>query len=228
MFIRRVCAVLALLACPWIGHADSLPVIQAGSSSKYLVNSSSPDPGVSWTGESFDDSAWSAGFYGIGYETGSGALDLLQTTVPENTRSVYTRSEFNISDVSGITQVTLGVDYDDGYIAWINGVEVFRSAGMPSGTPVWNMNPTLHESSNGVDPDYTPIRDISTTAIPVLHNGTNVLAIGVWNSIGSSGSSSDLVLVPQLSIDTSEGGGAGPVLFEDDFNDGDLSGLSMQ
>jgi hypothetical protein len=39
--------------------------------------------------------------------------------------------------------------------------------------------------------------DISALAIPLLHDGVNILAIGVWNE---SVSSSDLVLVPSVSI----------------------------
>ncbi len=68
---------------------------------------------------------------------------------------------------------------------------------MPAGTPDWNTNAALHESSNGATPNFgTPI-DISA-AVPLLHAETNVLAIGVWNSGGST--STDLVLVPRLTL----------------------------
>lgn len=185
--------------------------------------------GAGWATELFNASGWSSGSYGIGYETGSGdsASGLLQTTVLADSSSVYTRSSFTITDVSVISQVTLGVDYDDGYAAWINGVEVFRSAEMPSGEPKWNTKPGLHESSNGANPDYTPVRDITAAALPALHAGTNVLAIGVWNRLSSTGTSSDLVLVPRLSVDTTAGGGTGTIYFEDNFNDGNTSGWSV-
>ena len=45
-------------------------------------------------------------------------------------------------------------------------------------------------------PNYDPVLDISMTAVPTLQNGTNVLAIAVWNSDAGS---SDLVLFPTLS-----------------------------
>jgi hypothetical protein len=118
-------------------------LIEAGSSCSYLANSSDPGIENSWITEAFDATAWSSGSYGIGYENDSGAGNLLQTTVPVDTRSIYTRSSFTITDISSISKVTLGVDYDDGYIAWINGKEVFRSAVMPSGTPDWDANPGL-------------------------------------------------------------------------------------
>ena len=54
----------------------------------------------------------------------------------------------------------------------------------------------MSESSNGEVPDFEPEIDITDAARPVLVDGTNVLAVGVWNH---SLLSSDLVLVPRLS-----------------------------
>ena len=70
---------------------------------------------------------------------------------------------------------------------------------MRGGTRLWNSDAVTHESSNGVDPDYGTLIDISTVSDGVLKTGTNILAVGVWNS---SPTSSDLVLVPRLSIRT--------------------------
>jgi thrombospondin type 3 repeat protein len=114
---------------------------------------------------------------------------------------VYTRAPFTVANRSTVSRVFLGVDYDDGFVAWINGTEVFRSSEMPPGGPAWNTNANLHESSNGATPDFHPIRDISSSALPALVQGANVLAIGVWNS--GAPFSNDLVLVPRLSINGS-------------------------
>jgi Thrombospondin type 3 repeat len=173
---------------------------QTTSSMVYRANSSDPGIGVSWVAEAYNDASWTPGAYGVGYELTTGAANLLQTTVPSSTLSVYTRARFTIDNVLLVQNMFLGVDYDDGFVAWINGVEVYRSPEMPAGTPVWNANPVPHESSNGAVPFYSPEHDITAIARPVLHNGTNVLAIGVWNDIPSSPPSSDLVLVPKLSI----------------------------
>jgi len=89
----------------------------------------------------------------------------------------------------------LGTDYDDGYVAWINGVEIYRSPEMPAGALQWDTLAGDHESNNGAAPFYFPLNDISALGIPALQNGDNVLAVGVWNTnVGSS----DLVLAPQL------------------------------
>jgi hypothetical protein len=177
---------------------DDITFVQFGSSMTFLANTTSGID-MSWTAESFDDSGWSTGEYGTGYDTGAppNALALIDpdATVALHSYSVFTRATFTISDVGTISNLFLGADYDDGFAAWINGVEVFRSPELPVGALAWNTDATLHESSNAAAPNYGTMRDISG-GIPYLHSGTNVLAVGVWNSAALT--STDLVLVPRL------------------------------
>jgi len=190
---------------------------------RYVANQSDPGLGTGWKSRMFDDSSWTPGAYGVGYEmTTTGASNLIATEVPAGTSSVYTRSEFEISDLPSVNRVTLGVDYDDGVVAWVNGTEVYRSFEMPAGAPDWNTNPNIHESSNGTEPNYDPIIDISSTAVPALISGTNVLAIGVWNN--NALTSDDLVLVPRLSIDGSTIDNC-PDIFNVDQFDSDADGM---
>ena len=192
------CSVVAIdvidLAVP-----DETVLVTEGSAMTYLANSADPGLGITWAEETFDDMTWTAGTYGVGYEADTGAEALITTPVPVGTGSVYTRSTFNIVDVSTVTDVWLGVDYDDGYVAWINGVEIHRSASMPSGTPTWDADPTSHESSNGSSPSFAPL-EVTVAAKSAMHNGTNTLAIAAYNRILSPTPSTDLVLVPKLSI----------------------------
>ena len=174
-------------------------LVEAASPMSYLANLSDPGVQMSWVAEGFDDSGWPQGVYGVGYETNTGVEDLAQTIVPTGSVSVFTRTTFEIGNVTDVSNLFLGVDYDDAYVAWINGVEVFRSAQVPAGPMAWDTAVAGHESSNASTPDYTPLTDIST-AIPALRNGTNLLAIGVWNAVPAGRPSSDLVLVPRLSI----------------------------
>jgi hypothetical protein len=185
------------------GPPEGQVLIEAGSLMKYLANAGDPGIGLLWTGETFDDSSWAGGPagapYGVGYETGAApnASNLIQTSVPAGTFSVYTRARFSIADTSQVRGLYLGADFDDGYVAYINGVEVARSS-MPAGDPAWNTNATSHESSNGTTPNYGILIDISGAALPMLRDGTNVLAIGVWNT--NAPASTDLVLVPKLAV----------------------------
>ena len=192
----------------WAGSGEQV-IVELNSDIKWLANIETVNPGIGldWTQLTFPaeiGDPWQSGKYGVGYEfdpAAPWAKDLIKTSVddtpPDGQISVYTRAKFILSDVSLVQTLFLGCDYDDGYIAWINGVEVFRSLEMPAGTPLWNTHAGSHESSNAAVPNYGIPIDISFAGIPALKNGLNVLAVGVWNNAQTS---SDLVVVPRLSI----------------------------
>jgi hypothetical protein len=164
----------------------------------YLANAADPGIGMTWATEAFDDSSWDVGVYGVGYEsgwTGPFADDLIETPVPPGTLSVYTRAWFEIDGVHLVDEVRLAADYDDGYTAWINGFEIYRSPEMPDGPLAWDSPATPHESSNGTVPLLDPAINVTAAAVSAMHDGLNSLAIGVWNDIDLS---PDLVLVPAL------------------------------
>jgi len=202
----RTCATwggIALAVLALLGVTGSLAgervVVEAGSAMRFRANASNPGIGLAWVAPAFDDASWPVGSYGTGYESSPpGASVLIRTAVPPGSYSVYTRTWLQITSVSAVVAVTLGVDYDDGYVVWLNGIEIARSPSMPVGPPAWNTNSGLHESSNGAVPTYAPLLDVTGAALPLLHAGSNLLAIGVWN--GGAPASSDLVLVPRLAL----------------------------
>ena len=184
---------LCLMAAGPVAAQEQLYVDQ-GTSTRYLANLTDPGLGLTWTQIVFADGAWPMGPLGIGYEDDSGAEALISTTLPVGSFSAYTRTTFNVADISTLQNMVFGLDYDDGVVAWINGVEVFRSDSMPAGAPLWDTVAMTHESSNAGSPEFEEF-DISSTALPALQNGVNVLAVGVWNTDSSS---TDMVLVTHL------------------------------
>jgi hypothetical protein len=169
----------------------------------YLANASDPGIGLAWIEEGFvRGPSWQSGVYGVGYETRPwpNADDLITTPVAPGTRSVYTLLPFEVTDAADVDRVMVGADFDDAYGVWINGVDVYRSSNLPPG-PDWDADLTSgSESSNGEDPDYGPLNDVTAAAQSALHDGINTLAIGVWNG---SFTSSDLVIVPLMTMNTS-------------------------
>ena len=174
-------------------------ILGFGSEMRWVANAT--DPGLDfavWPLPAFDDSAWTPGTFGVGYELGSlGASNLAQTEVPAGTISVYARAEFTINNRNRVRNLFLGVDYDDGVIVWINGSVVYRSPEVPDGQATWNMPVASHESSNGVRPDYGELIDVSAIQ-PFLFNGTNVLAVAVYNNTDTVADVNDVVVSPQL------------------------------
>jgi photosystem II stability/assembly factor-like uncharacterized protein len=194
-------AALAGLLCAVPAAAETV-LLEAGSAMSYLANTSDPGVDATWFLEDFVEGAeWTAGVYGVGHENGppgAGAHDLIVTAVTGPVNSIYTRTSFELTGAGNVFSLFYGSDYDDGTVVWINGVEVYRSPEMRNRNLTWQTAAGPHESSNGTEPDYTPLRDITDAALPVVKNGVNVVAIGVWNNTNYS---DDLVLVPQIVID---------------------------
>lgn len=86
----------------------------------------SPDSEISnWNTVEFDDSDWNQGMGFIGYGDTFIMTDTTDTEI-EPTQTVYTRSYFHIDTIDKYNAFNLWIDYDDGFVAYINGVEFAR------------------------------------------------------------------------------------------------------
>ena len=94
-------------------------IVSAGTTWKYILPNTQPSD--SWKNQSFDTSSWLEGPSGIGYGDGDDA------TVIQQSISVYMRKEFQVVDTSQIKRTLLDIDYDDDFVAYLNGVEIGRN-----------------------------------------------------------------------------------------------------
>jgi hypothetical protein len=152
--------------------------------SYHIGNTEPPDD---WYEPGFDDSAWSVGPGGIGYSDGD------DNTIIEPTISLYLRKDFGITDTATIAAVSLYADYDDAFVAYLNGVEIARAnIGTIGVVPAYNETSILHHEAQlyqGGQPDAFPIQKQQLDSL--WHDGTNTLAIQVHNKgLGSSDLSS--------------------------------------
>jgi len=149
-------------------------------------------------GESFNDSAWLASVEspgGVGYSRFSGythliVLDLGDQMFRKNA-TCYIRIPFSINDnPDNFDLLTLKVRYDDGFIAYINGIEVARRNF--TGTPTWNSRADAeHPDSEAIN-----FENIDLSAyLSVLRNGNNILAI---HGLNYSTNSSDFLISAEL------------------------------
>ena len=106
--------------------------------------------------------------------------------------SLWVRAKFNLTaeDIQVFDILTLSMMYEDGFVAYLNGVEVARCNF--SGTPRWDSHADSNRP-NDYAKDFETI-DISEHA-DLLHQGTNVFAIHALND-----SSADLnfLILPEL------------------------------
>jgi hypothetical protein len=171
----------------------SQTVIAAGDASRYFKGTREPSsPLTAWAGLEFDDGAWPVGPSGFGYGDGDDATVL--SDMEDNYTTVYIRRTFALADPAEVESLVLSVVYDDAFVAYLNGHEVWRSAsaGGTPGTPL--AHDAAADGNHGAD-DGADAVDLSSS--PYLQSGTNVLAIqGLNVSLGSS----DLSLIPTLTL----------------------------
>jgi hypothetical protein len=148
----------------------------------YRVPTSEPDS--NWRKITFNASTWLSGPGGFGFG------DNDDSTTVTNNISVFIRIPFAITDTSKISEAVLNADYDDGFVAYLNNVEIARANISGSGIPPYNTTAaSSHEAVmyNNGNPDYFNLSE--NTLQNILVSGTNVLAIQVHNV---SANSSDL------------------------------------
>ncbi|MBP6334649.1 MAG: CotH kinase family protein [Bacteroidia bacterium] len=165
--------------------------VNAQTSWKYAEGTSQPD--TNWRNLSFNDAGWSSGSGGIGFGDGD------DNTTISNCASVMMRKEFFVPDTGNIASAVFNIDYDDAFVAYLNGCEIARAnIGVPGDRPSYNdYANSPHEAMmyQGHDPDSFYIDANMINAL--LRPGVNVLAVQVHNYQPNSG---DLSAIPYLSF----------------------------
>jgi len=162
-----------------------------------------------WYVNGFDDSSWTAGAGGVGYEAGTGYRDYIgidvQSQMYRITGSCYIRIPFTVTK-AGYSNMTLKVRYDDGFVAYLNGAEVARQNF--TGEPQWN---SVASGGNADDAAVALASfDISDHA-GLLWEGTNLLAIHALNTPIDS---SDFLLSVELAAGEISQGAVSPTAIQ--------------
>jgi hypothetical protein len=157
---------------------------------RYIVPSFDVETG--WNTIEFDVSNWDEGPGGFGYADGDDG------TIIDPAISVYFRRIFSISDLTKLSSAILSADYDDGFVAYLNGHEIGRSYNLSEpGTfvPYDETTTSDHEASlyNGGLPESFMLDSLELDSF--LTNGENVFAVQIHNvGINSSDMSGNFYL----------------------------------
>jgi spore coat protein CotH len=155
-------------------------VVYDNSSWNYLIPTAATP--TNWISPSFDASSWNSGTGGFGFGDGDD-----NTALPNGTISVYQRFTFNIIDVSLLTKAILNMDYDDGFVAYLNGIEIARNGLTGTGQPSYNQLASIsHEAVlySGGYPDQFVFTQAQVQSAIV--NGPNVLCVETHNQTAGS------------------------------------------
>ncbi|MDB6072007.1 MAG: hypothetical protein JWL81_3178 [Verrucomicrobiales bacterium] len=174
--------------------------------------------GPSWWEPGFQDTAWDT----LTTPAGFGFPDLATNLGPlleGNTPSLYLRKTFNVSAEDAASGRPLGllVDFNDGFIAFLNGREIARSNTGPRGLFFYADQTALVPRADSEAPAVFQTGAASGLLIP----GENILAFHVVNF--SEDAKGNLRFAASLGID--EGKLIG-TMFEDDFNYANGSSLT--
>jgi hypothetical protein len=157
------------------------------------------DIGQSWRSQPFDDSRWMSGAGGVGYEKNAGfepyfSINVAGAMYSVNT-SCYVRIPFALTaaDLQDLSTLALQVRYDDGFISYLNGVEVARDRFV--GTPQWN---SVANDSHARAEAVTLIDFNVAANAGLLRSGANLLAI---HALNASVVSSDFLISVKLVTD---------------------------
>ncbi len=141
----------------------------------------SEEPSVDWKFLSFDDSSWDESSGGFGY------ADEDDGTPVEGFPSIYLRKIFQVTDVTAISEIILHADYDDAFVAYLNGTEIARSSNIEGLSPAFDTYATVdHEASlsQGLLPETYTLDNGDVQNLIV--DGDNILAIQVHNVSNTS------------------------------------------
>jgi hypothetical protein len=196
MRFYRLPFVLGVLASAVaVESATIIPIDSTWKVLKGFAEASSPDP-TAWRGINADESAWLTSpapfWYGDAQPGPGSQLDDMQF----NYTCIFMRRTFVLNNVNDISEMQLGAQSDDGFVAWINGSEVARF-NMPDGDI-----PFFGTSSSPLQ-EPIPFQNFTlNNPRDYLVNGTNVIAVQAFNS--SLSQSSDFVINVSLSstVDT--------------------------
>ena len=132
----------------------------------------------------FDDSSWTDAPAPVYYSTSAteppfytgGAITGTAITGMQNTFScIFLRKTFTVANPAVISELRLEAACDDGFIAWINGVEATRY-NVPDAAPAYNAF-----AGNSIS-EPAPLGVFTITNTSMLTAGVNVLAVQVFNS----------------------------------------------
>ena len=151
---------------------------------------------MNWIQPDYNDSSWNSGIGGIGFADGDD-----NTVIPSSSISVFVRKEFSITDLSVLKKVILNMDYDDAFVAYVNGVEIARNGITSTGQPIYNQLGEISHEAKLYQNQYPDQFLFDILDFPAaLVQGTNVLCVEVHNQTATS---SDLTCRPFLSVGVS-------------------------
>src|SRR5437667_2783487 len=172
MLFRRLAWLMVL---PLSIAAQQATLVRVSDGWRYFKGTNAPStPPTAWQQIVFDDSTWLTGVGGFSigqvYDENTVLDDM-----PARYLSVFFRKKFTVTDPQAVKWLTLRIDYDDGFLAYLNGTEVARRGFAPGAAVSFDTPAALLGRTWGEETNLTQFTNLLLT-------GENVLAIELHNA----------------------------------------------
>ncbi|MDG2124992.1 MAG: PQQ-dependent sugar dehydrogenase [Verrucomicrobiales bacterium] len=193
------CVALGMVAAMPCGAEDFLLVDEGAAALAWVPDSAEVDGTWTAVADPANSGDWKSGVTGVGYERGNGYAGLIGLDVNAEIEAVggaegcYVRIPFTVEQevLAGLRGLTLRMKYDDGFVAYLNGVLLEAvNADLPTD---WQ------SGASGQNSDAAAVEfedfDVTGEGLAALVAGANVLAI---HGLNDGANSSDFLIRPAL------------------------------
>lgn len=173
---RQLLICLSVTIFLFLGSKDLLAQINfsAGSGFRYLKGINASSIAANWMDQGFSDATWSVGNAPFHYGDGTGGITL--SDMQNSYTTLYLRSTVSVSQVELLSDVTFTINYDDGFVIWINGSEALRQ----NAPDVLAYN-ALAPLSGGHESGTWETFVVQVSKLN-LQEGTNTIAVQLFNN----------------------------------------------
>jgi hypothetical protein len=205
-------AVPAQVLTVQVGAPPPAPTTLVNTNDTWSYRKGTSEPQADWrtVADGGLDGSWLLGPGGFGFADGDDATVL--NDMLNGYTTVYIRKSFQIpADADPSRRVILTMDWDDGFVAYLDGVEVRRSPNVAVAEPLFDsitVSGQNHEAHGGGGPVPTSYDLGSVGAL--LPAGTHVLSVIGLNALSSS---SDFSIIASLRLDGGASVAGGGALF---------------
>ena len=186
------CWLLMSWPCVALPAGDEISLVRVGAAWKFFCATNGVTaPDGTWSENGFDDSVWLQGQ--SGFSTITAEPYRQATPWPMNCPSIFLRCEFILTNAASVKWLVLRLDYQDGFVAYLNGQEIARR-GLTNTPVAFDDYADYHPGGTAEEFDVS-------AANGDLLNGENVLAIEVHTAVtNESGLAflNHMMLVPEL------------------------------
>lgn len=169
--IRRLLFIVVLLIFTGSGAIAQIN-FGSGSAYKYMKGKDASGLPENWMSGDYTATGWLTGNAPFRYGDGSGGT--LLGDMQNSYSTVYLKSTFTAQNIASLKDVYFSVNFDDGFVVWINGEEVF------------GINDPENRTYNSFASDQHEFGTFESYSLPAhdieLKEGENTIAIQAFNT----------------------------------------------